>query len=122
MKRVRIVTGIRKIEDLDVNSALFKLRDVLMEHRSVLISRVISDLNTYVDYKFGTRISGRQQETIREHLISLRNATVDVDCYSDIIDHFYNNELTHIGSEPFLKEIDEVINAIINAPQLKLVE
>ena len=121
MKRIRIVTGIRKIEDSDVNSTLFKVREVLMEHRSVLITRVVSDLATYIDYKFGTRVSSRQQDSIKEHLLNLKNATVDLDRYSEIIDHFFNHELTHIGSEPFMKEIDEGISAIINAPQLKLV-
>ena len=121
MKRIKIVTGMRKIEDSDVNSALFKLREVLMEHRSVLITRILSDLATYIDYKFGTRVSLRQQESIREHLFNLKNATVDIDRYNEIIDHFFNHELTYIGSEPFMKEIDEGISAIINAPQLKLV-
>jgi hypothetical protein len=121
MKRVRIVTGIRKIDDTDVNSTLFKLREVLMEHRSVLITRVVSDLGTYVDYKFGTRVSLRQQETIKEHLYNLKNATIDLDRYTEIIDHFFNHELTYIGSEHFMKEIDEGISTIINAPQLKLV-
>jgi hypothetical protein len=121
MKRIRIVSGIRKIEDSDVNSALFKVRDVLMEHRSVLITRIVSDLGTYIDYKFGMRISQRQQEMVKEHLYNIKNATVDLDRYSDIVDHFFNHELTYIGSEPFMKEIDEGISVIINAPQLKLV-
>ncbi len=122
MKKVRIVNGIRKIEDSDAHTALFKLRDVLMEHRSVLITRLVTDLAGYIDYKFRTRVSNRQIETIREHLYSLKNAALDLERYHEIIDHFHTHDVTHITSAPFFKEIDESIGAILNASQLTIAE
>lgn len=122
MKKVRIVSGIKKIEDSDVHTALFKLRDVLMEHRSVLITRLVSDLSGYIDYKFRTRVNNRQLETIREHLYSLKNSALDLERYHEIIDHFHAHDTTHITSAPFFKEIDESIGAILNASQLTISE
>ncbi len=120
MKKVRIVNGIKKIEDSDAHTALFKLRDVLMEHRSVLITRLVSDLSGYIDYKFRTRINNRQLETIREHLYSLKNSALDLERYHEIIEHFQAHDTTYITSAPFFKEIDESIGAILNASQLTI--
>jgi uncharacterized protein YpiB (UPF0302 family) len=121
MKKVKIANGVRRIEDSDPNATLFRLRDVLSEHRSVLITRIVSDLATYIDYKFQTKASAKQLESIRDQLQTMRNSALDLDRYSDIIDHFYAHEMTHIRTEPFLKEIDECIDSVINVSQLKLV-
>jgi hypothetical protein len=120
MKRVRIVNGIKRIEDSDTNATLFRLRDVIMEHRAILISRVVNDLATYIDYKFRKRITSKQSESVKEHLYTLKNSNPDLDRYNMIIDHFFNHEITYIGTEPFLREIDETINAVINASQLQI--
>ncbi len=120
MKKVRIVNGMRRIEDSDAHTALFKLRDVLMEHRSVLITRLISDLAAYIDYKFSARPNSRQLESIREHLYSLKNSALDLERYHEIIDHFHTHDVTYIASAPFFREIDESIGAILNASQLSI--
>ena len=114
------MNGIKKIEDSDAHTALFKLLDVLMEHRSVLITRLVSDLSGYIDYKFRTRINNRQLETIREHLYSLKNSALDLERYHEIIEHFQAHYTTYITSAPFFKEIDESIGAILNASQLTI--
>lgn len=121
MKRVKIANGIRRIEDADPNATLFRLRDVLSEHRSVLITRIVSDLASYIDYKFQIKASAKQQESIREQLHSIRHSVLDLDRYNDIIDHFFTHEMTHVRTEPFLKEVDECIDAVLNVSQLKLV-
>lgn len=121
MKRVKIANGIRRIEDADPNATLFRLRDVLSEHRSVLITRIVSDLASYIDYKFQTKASAKQQEAIREQLHSIRHSVLDLDRYNDIIDHFFAHEMTHVRTEPFLKEVDECIDSVLNVSQLKLV-
>lgn len=121
MKRVKIANGIRRIEDADPNATLFRLRDVLSEHRSVLITRIVSDLASYIDYKFQIKASAKQQESIREQLHSIRHSVLDLDRYNDIIDHFFTHEMTHVRTEAFLKEVDECIDAVLNVSQLKLV-
>lgn len=121
MKRVRIVSGIRTIEDSDSQTTLLKLRDILAEHRSALVGRVASDLPTYIDYRFKTRVNSRQLDHIKDGLYSLRNSVLDLERYSDIVEDFFSNEMTYIGSERFFREIDESISSILNSSQLTLV-
>jgi hypothetical protein len=122
MKRIKIVNGIKRIEDADSNAALFRLRDILSEHRNILITRLVADLGTYVDYKFGVKAGSRQLELAKDHLQNLKNSVLDLDKYNDIVDHFFTHDMTHIGTEPFMQEIDEQISTALNLPQLKLVQ
>lgn len=122
MRKIKIATGIKRIEDSDNNATMFRLRDVLSEHRNILITRLASDLGAYIDYKFKQRPSARQLESIKENLYALKNSVIDLDRYTDIIDHFFNHEMTYIGNEPFFSEIDESISSSLNASQLMLVK
>ena len=121
MKRIRIASGIKRFEDSDMSAALFRLRDILNEHRNVLITRLISDLGTYIDYKFKMKATVRQLDSVRESLQALKNSVLDLQRYNEIVDHCLHNELTHVGTEPFMNEIDETISNVLNIPQLKLV-
>jgi hypothetical protein len=122
MKKVKIANGVKKIDDSDSNACLFKLRDVLNEHRTLLINRLVSDLASYIDYKFRIKATAKQIDNVREALQTLKNSTFDLDKYGEIVDQFFNQDMTHVGTELFFKEIDENIGSALNASQLKLVE
>ena len=121
MKQIKIASGIKRIEDTDRNAVLFRLRDVLSDHRNALISRLLNDLSTYVDYKFQTRIDQRQEGAVKDALQDLKNSVLDLDRYNGIVEHFLEHPMTYVGTEPFMKEIDEVIGSALNLPQLRLV-
>lgn len=121
MKIIKIANGVKRVEDSDRNATLFRLRDILNEHRSVLITRLVSDLATYIDYKFSARVDARQLESIKDNLYALKSSVIDLDRYPDIIEHFFSHQMTHIRTEPFMREIDENIATTLNLPQLKLV-
>jgi hypothetical protein len=121
MKKIRIANGIKRLDDSDGNTVLFRLRDILSEHRSILINRLLSDLVTYIDYKFSIRATARQVDSVKDSLVALKNSVLDLDRYSDILDHFHQSEMTYVGNEKFMQEIDEHITAALNLPQLKLV-
>jgi hypothetical protein len=121
MKKVKIANGIKRVDDSDTNTTLFRLRDILSEHRSILITRLLSDLGAYVDYKFKCKADARQLESLRDALLALRNSVLDLERYSHIMEHFLQNDMTYIGTEPFMQEIDEHISGVLNLTQLKLV-
>jgi hypothetical protein len=121
MKKIRIANGIKRIEESDSNAAMFRLRDVLSEHRNILITRLLSDLGTYIDYKFSMRADSRQIETVKESLLALKNSVLDLDKYSGIVEHFYEHDMTFVKNEPFMHEIDENIAMALNLSQMKLV-
>jgi hypothetical protein len=120
MKTIRTALGVKRIEDRDQHLALLQLRELLDAHRNVLINRLIGDLPTYLDYKFGTRINQKQLEVLKDKLAFMKNASVDMDKYDFIYQHMLINEATYVPSEPFYKEIDESIGWYLNDAQLKL--
>ena len=122
MKRVRIANGVKRIDDTHSEATIFRLRDILNEHRSILINRITSDLVTYIDYRFKTKPGARQLDTVKDNLTALKNSVLDLERYDSIVDYFHQHEMTYIGNELFMQEIDENISASLNLPQLKLVE
>jgi len=121
MKTVRTVLGTKKIEDVDHHLVLLQLRDILDAHRGTLISRLISDLPTYIDYKFHIKVNSKELETIKEKLSFLKNSSVDMDKYGFILESVMSRESTYVAAGPFYKEIDDNISWYLNESQLKLV-
>lgn len=121
MKTVRTVLGIKKIEDNDHQVTIMKLREILDAHRGVLITRMIADLPSYIDYKFNTKVNSQQLETIKEKLSFMKNSSVDMDKYGFILKEVLSHDSTYIATGPFYKEIDDNISWYLNESQLKLV-
>ena len=121
MKTVRTVLGNKKIEDKDQQLVLLQLRDILDAHRGTLISRLITDLPTYIDYRFNVKVNSRELDTIKEKLSYLKNSSVDMDKYKSIFENVMSNEITYVETGPFYKEIDDNISWYLNESQLKLV-
>ena len=122
MKTVKTVLGVKKIEDKDYQVAVLQLREVLDAHRGTLISRLISDLPAYIDYKFNRKVNSKQLEAIKEKLSFLKSSSVDMDKYGFILQHVMAHETTYVATEPFYKEIDDNIGWFLNESQLKLVK
>jgi hypothetical protein len=121
IRTIKISTGVKRIEDQDRNIALLKLREFLFEERKLLINRLESDLNTYVQYRFSKKVNANQLEKIKTKLNSLKNSSVDLDHYAIIVRNFFHQENTHISSEPFYREIDECLAEELRPTQLKFV-
>lgn len=122
MKRIKIASGVKRFDDSDTNATLFRLRDILSEHRNILITRLMSDLGTYIHYKFNLKATSRQLDTAKESLYALKTSVLDLDRYNQIIEHCLHHDLTHVGTEAFMFEIDENLSMVLNIPQLKLVD
>jgi hypothetical protein len=120
MKIVKTASGIRKIENCAEPVALLKIREILMDHRSVLISRMIVDLATYVEYKFKTKINKEQEQSITDKLNTVKHSLIDLDRYNPIIQTILQSEKSYVNSEPFYKEIDEVISWYVRPSQMVL--
>ena len=122
MRTVRTVLGIKKIEEKDYQVAVLQLREILDAHRGTLITRLISDLPTYIDYKFSRKVDSKQLEAIKDKLSFLKNSSVDMDKYGFILQNVMDHESTYVATEPFYKEIDDNISWYLNESQLKLVK
>jgi hypothetical protein len=122
MKILRTLQGIRRVEDSDPNVMLLKVRQIFDEQRNSLITRLVGDLASYIDYKFSIRPDAKQLEAIREKLFSLKNSGLDLEKYDGLLQHVLQHDATYVNAEPFYREIDENISWHLNVSQLKLVK
>lgn len=120
MKTVRTITGTKRIPESDTSIILIRLKEFLEEHRDALINRLVSNLDTYLDYKFHIRVSSKQLEEIKEKLYYIRSKSIDLSRYSPIVQMIMSRETSHVNLAPFYQEIDDSINWYLNTPQLKL--
>jgi hypothetical protein len=114
------LVGNRSIRATDPNVQLFQVREILNQHRDTLINRLLSDLPTYVDYKFKTRPSSNELETIKEKLLGVTRTNVDLDKYQSVLKQVKKKGTTRLTNEVFFSEIDDLIRWHIHEPRLEL--
>ena len=121
MKSVRIASTVKHIEEADHNVTLFRIQEILSEHRSTLIMGILSDLLTYLQFKFYTKVDKEKQELLRAKLMELSNLKVNLDRYLDIVHEIEKNSNYRVPSQEFFKEIDSLLDSVLNPTQLRLV-
>lgn len=121
-RTIRIATGVKKIELANDNIATLQISDVLKQHRDALITSLLSDLATYINYQFRVPAKKEQIQNIRNRLMDLRNSNISLAKYGFLVDEVLANDTTYIKSEAFYQEINEVIGEELNPTQLILVK
>ena len=121
MKSVRIASAVKHIEEGDERVTLFRIQEILSEHRSTLVMGILSDLPTYLQFKFYTKVDKEMQGILRDKLFELSNSKVSLDRYLDIVHGIEKNSNFRVPSQEFFREIDSVLDQILNPTQLKLV-
>ncbi len=119
IRTIKMSTGVRRIDDQNQNAALLKLREILNDERKILINRMESDLNSYIQYRFSKKANASQLERIKSKLLSLKNSNVDLDHYNSIVQDFFQHENTYVSSEPFYREIDQCLSDELMPTQLR---
>ena len=101
--------GARIVRAQDPNIQFFQIRSIFNLHRDALVDRVLSDLPTYVEYKFG-RVSSRQELIhIGEGLLELKQHDIDVEFYAPIFKALKRKDEIKLNNEYFFLELDEKI-------------
>jgi hypothetical protein len=121
MKSVRIASTVKHIEEADERVTLFRIQEILSEHRSTLVMGILSDLPTYLQFKFYTKVDKDMQGILRDKLFELSNSKVSLDRYLDIVHEIEKNSNYRVPSQEFFREIDSVLDQVLNPTQLKLV-
>jgi len=122
MKTIRTATGIKRVDlSRNVFSAIVKIRELLKEHRQVLIDRLLVDLPTYIRYQYDARPTSDQLNNIKDRLQALRVGEISTFRYDSVIDDILDYDVVSVKTEPFYIEINEAISAEINPSQLLLV-
>lgn len=121
MKSVRIASTVKHIEEGDERVTLFRIQEILSEHRSTLIMGILSDLPTYLQFKFYSKVDKDMQGILRDKLFEMSNSKVNLDRYLDIVQEIEKNSNYRVPSQEFFKEIDGLLDSVLNPTQLKLV-
>lgn len=122
MKSVRIASTVKHIDGADARVTLFRIQEILSEHRSTLIMRILSDLPTYLQFKFSSKVDKERQAILRDKLFELSNSKVNLDRYLDIVHEIEKNSNYRVPSQEFFKEIDTLIDTLLHPMQLSLVK
>jgi len=121
MKSIRIASTVKHIEEGDERVTLFRIQEILSEHRSTLIMSILSDLPTYLQFKFYTKVDKDMQAILQDKLFEMSNSKVNLDRYLDIVHEIEKNSNYRVPSQEFFKEIDGLLDSVLNPTQLKLV-
>jgi hypothetical protein len=109
--------GTRLVRARDFNIQIFQIRSVLSEHRSALLDRILSDLATYVDYKFQQNLRRSDLVELAQKLLSLKGRDVEMEFYEPVVKQIQKKDEITLTNDCFFLEIDEVIRVNLN-PQL----
>ena len=121
MKSVRIASTVKHIEEADHNVTLFRIQEILSEHRTMLITGILTDLPTYLQFKSYGKVDKEVLGILRDKLWDLSNSKVNLDRYDEIVQEIKTNSSYRVPSSAFFHEIDSLLDTQLNPTQLKLV-
>ena len=120
MKTIKsALLGTKQLIDTNPDVLLIQLREILKEHRELIINRMISDLPTDIIYKFNVKPTRKMVESVKDQLLDLKKGNVDLDKYSNVVQMVLNRAVTHLTNEPFYVEIDEYLEPSIQVSEVK---
>ena len=120
MKSIRIASSTKHIEEADHNVTLFSIQEILSEHRTMLITGILTDLPTYLQFKFYTKVDKEMLGIFRAKLLDLSNSKVNLDRYNEIVQEIKKNNNYRVPSAEFFHEIDGLLDSVLNPTQLTL--
>ncbi|MFM9837571.1 MAG: hypothetical protein ACKVOQ_04860 [Cyclobacteriaceae bacterium] len=109
--------GARIVKAKEPNIQLFQIRVVLNQHRDALVNRILSDLSTYIDFKFHLQPARNELIVLAEKIARLKNHDVDLEYYQPMLKELKRKDEIKIKNDYFFLEIDETIRINLN-PQL----
>jgi hypothetical protein len=121
MKTVKsALLGNKQLIDTNADVLVLQLKEIIKDHRSLIITRLLSDLPNYLDYKFEVRANTQLVMKLKEQLLYLKNGGVDLKSYDNIVQQLMNRAVVHLTNEPFYKEIDECLKEHVGERELRL--
>jgi hypothetical protein len=123
MKTIKsALLGSKSIIDNNPDALLFQLKEILKEHRELIINRMMGDLATYIDYRFNVKPEKQLMEMVKDRLLDLKKSNVDLKKYDAVVQQVMTKAVTHLTNEPFYSEIDDYLaQYILTSKHLKFV-
>ena len=119
MKTIKsALLGNKQLIDTNPDVLLLQLKEILKDHRELIITRMMSDLTTYIIYKFEVKPTKNMLEIVKGQLLDLKKGNIDLENYKSVVQMVLNRAVTHLTNEPFYVEIDEYLAQYIQAKDL----
>ncbi|NOS92735.1 MAG: hypothetical protein HOP30_12490 [Cyclobacteriaceae bacterium] len=123
MKTIKsALLGTKSLIDTNEEVLIVQLKDILRQHRELIINRLLGDLITYLDYKFQTKPDKQMMDAIKDKLVALKKSNVSMEYYQSIEKQVMNRAVTHLTNEPFYVEIDACVGEIVVTKKKLLIE
>ncbi len=120
MKTVKsALLGSKNLIDTNQEVLLVQLREIIKEHRALIINRLVGELPVYLDFKFQYKPDKDSSLKIKEELMSLKNSVVVLQHYESVVAQLMNRPVVHLTNEPFYQEIDQLLASIVQPNQMK---
>jgi hypothetical protein len=120
MKMIKsALLGNKQIAEVGEDGLKDQLREILKEHRAIIISKLVREIGTYTDYKFNVRPDKDLLIKIQERLVSLKNSPINLNNYQNVTQHLLNRPVVHLTNQPFYEELDKEVLEVINASGVK---
>lgn len=120
MKTIKsALLGTKSLIDTNEEVLIVQLKDILKQHRELIINRLLGDLTTYLDYKFQAKPDKQMLDAIKDKLIALKKSNVSMEYYQFIEKQVMNRAVIHLTNEPFYVEIDACVGEIV-VPKKKM--
>jgi hypothetical protein len=119
MKLIKTANGPKTIDDWDINYVPVKLRDILHEHRSTLITNILKGrgVETYLSYKFNRKATKAQIDAIKEQLFVRKHSPLEIDDYPGILEEVLRSEVVALDNEKFFSEIEVIFKRELDMEQ-----
>lgn len=112
--------GTKNLEDSHAEIMLQQLKDIIRQHRAVIITRLLGDLPTYLDYKFQlAKPTKTQLDYVKDELLALKNSGVELTHYEAVLNQLETKTVVHLTNEPFYVELDALVNNHLKEQEIK---
>jgi hypothetical protein len=121
MKTVKsALLGSKQLIDTNTDVLLMQLKEIIKEHRAVIITRLVAEIPTYMSYKFDLKPNKETHLRIKDKLMTLKHAGIDIKVYDNVVQQLLNRAVVHLTNEPFYIEIDEQLKEFAREKELNL--
>ncbi len=101
--------GEKFITARDKNVRLFQVKQVLNQHRDLLIDKLMKDIPYYLAFKYHASATPIEVEEIKTKLTTLQKKDINLMDYASIVEEIKKRPRVKLDNQVFYKEIDQLL-------------
>lgn len=101
--------GEKYITAKDKNARLFQVKQILNQHRDLLINKLLKDIPYYLAFRYKAFATPDEVEEIKSKLNTLQMKDIDLVNYASIVDQIKRKTTVKLNNSIFFQEIDDLL-------------